>query len=263
MTQYFFLSSMLPELNFLDSLSMSFDDLDNLLLLNLEKKDYQKWVILKRFFDLENFAFLWAHKTITHSFGEVTRANAEQLLSEGCWANYDLFESFFLDFLNAYQTQELRLLNYSNLVRSFLSYYQDHDFFFSNYFQFKKDLRIILAGYRAKNLGLDISYVLREEDAQDTIVYQVLMQKDTKVFDLPLEYMDLKPIFDEFKHNPIALRAALANYEKGKLEDMFEPNYFSSSLVLSRSTGYLLTYRYEMNDSKQGKEKIDIITGTQ
>lgn len=261
MTQYFFLSSLLLEQSFVDSSLINFDDLDNLLLLNLEKKDYQKWIILKRFFDLENFAFLWAQKTIIHSFGEVTQFNGEQLLLEGCWSNYDLFEDFFLDFLNIYQTNDLRLLNYSVLVRSFLSYYQDYDFFFSKYFGFKMDLRIILAGYRAKNLGLDISYVLREEDAQDSIVYQVLMQKDTQIFDPPLEYMDLKPIFDEFKHNPIALRQALINYEKIKLEDMFESDYFSSYLILSRAVGYLLTYKHELKNSKEGEEKMDIITG--
>lgn len=261
MTQYFFLSSLLLEQSFIDSSSMNFDNLDSLLSLNLNKKDYQKWIILKRFFDLENFAFLWTQKEITHSFGEVTQVNVEQLLSEGRWSNYDLFEDFFLDFLNSYQTNDLRLLNYSVLVRSFLLYYQDYDFFFSKYFRFKMDLRVVFAGYRAKNLGFDISYVLREEDAHDPIVYQLLMQKDSKVFEPPLEYMDLKPIFDEFRYNSVALRQALINYEKNKLEDMFESDCFSSSLVLSRAVGYLLTYKYELRDSTEGKEKMDIIAG--
>lgn len=258
MAQYYFLSSFLSARRFDDPLIYSFETMNDCLSWNLSKKDWDHYVILKRFFDLENFAFFWALKPIDQHFGEVTPENVEQLLYLQQWSDSREFEDFFKDYLSLYKTNEERLENYSSLVRHFLSFYQQSSsHFLSMYFTFKQQLRVVLAGLRARVMKTDISYVLRDENATDDVVLHVLMQKDAPQYELPPVFSDLKAILADYGRLPVSLYKSLFFYEFHKIEEMTRSSYFDSNVVLGRATAYLLAIRYHSIDANKGKQIIN------
>ncbi|CAG9045880.1 hypothetical protein NVRI1_00212 [Chlamydia abortus] len=258
MTQYYFLSSFfLPQLP--ESRPVySFDDLDALLHLNLSKEDLGYYVILKRFFDFENFAFFWSGKPLPHSYGVVTQENVESMVNLQQWSDDCEFEDFFKDFLLQYKTSQERVENFSSLVREFLSYYQQSSSeFLHTYFTFKQNLRVILAGFRSRVMKLDVSYVLRDEDSSNPVVLQVLMQKDAPNYELPEEFSDLSGVLQDYGRLPHTLNRTLSLYEFHKIEEMYRDKYFDTNAVLARVTAYLFAIRNSMVDLEKGKNIIN------
>lgn len=259
MAQYYFLSSFLLPQNPEARPVYSLLDLDDLLSLNLIKRDFDVYVILKRFFDFDNFAFFFAGKPIVHSFGMVTQENVESMLRSQKWADDDEFEDFFKDFLLRYKTSQERLHHFSSLVREFLSYYQKNSYseFLRTYFKFKQDLRVILAGFRARLLHQDVSYVLRNEDSSDPVVLQVLIQKDAPHYELPEGFEDLSPVLEDYGRLPHTLNRTFARYEHHKIEEMYRDRYFDAEAVLSEVIAYLFAIRNSEVSAEKGKNIIN------
>lgn len=260
MTQYYFLSSFLSARRFDDPLEYSFETIDDFLAWNLSKRDWNNYVVLKRFFDLENFAFFWANKPIVQHFGEVTPENVERLLYLQQWSDSSEFEDFFKDYLFLYKTHEERLENFSSLVRHFLSFYQtSSSLFLQSYFTFKQQLRVVLAGLRARVMHEDVSYVLRDENATDDVVLHVLMQKDAPQYELPPMFSDLKDLLEDYGRLSQSLHRSLFFYEFHKIEEMTRDSYFDSKVILGRAAAYLLAIRYNAVDVEKGKQIINLM----
>lgn len=258
MTQYYFLSSFLPIRQFNDPLIYSYDALDDLLSLNLSTKDWKNYLVLKRFFDLENFASFWANKPIVFHLGEVTQKNVQELVYLQQWADSSEFEDFFKDFLFLNETNEERLENFSILVKDFLSFYQQSSsVFLQSYFTFKQQLRVVLAGIRARFMQMDVAYVLRNEDASDAVVLQVLMQKDAPRYELPDAFADLGNILEDYGHLPYSLYRSLSLYEFHKIEEMARNSSFDSNVVLARVVLYLLAIRHSSMNVEKGTQIIN------
>lgn len=259
MTQYYFLSSFLPIRHFNDPLVYSFEALNELLAFNLSSKDWKHYLVIKRFFDLENFAAFWSNTPITFHLGEVTQSNVKQLLHLQQWSDSSEFEDFFKDFLFYNETNEERLVNFSTLVKDFLSFYQQtsSSFFLQSYFTFKQQLRVVLAGIRARFMQEDVAYVLRNEDLSDEVVLQVLMQKDAPRYELPNAFADLDRILDDYSHLPYSLYRSLSLYEFHKVEEMARDSFFDSNVVLARIVLYLLAIRHSSINIEKGKQIIN------
>ncbi|WP_348662866.1 DUF2764 family protein [Chlamydia vaughanii] len=258
MTQYYFLSLFfLPQLP--ESCPVySFEDLDDLLHLNLSKEDLEYYVVLKRFFDFDNFAFFWADKPLVQSYGVVTQDNVESMLKLQQWSDACEFEDFFKDFLLQYKTPKERLNNFSSLIREFLAYYQNSPSeFLRTYFTFKQNLRVILAGFRSRVMNLDVSYVLRDEDSSDPVVLQVLMQKDSPHYELPGEFSDLSNVLEDYGRLPHTLNRTLSLYEFHKIEEMYRDNYFDANAVLAKVAAYLFAIRNSLVSLEKGKNIIN------
>ncbi|ANG65770.1 DUF2764 family protein [Chlamydia gallinacea] len=258
MTQYCFLSLfLLPQIPESPPV-YSFRDLDDFLRLNLSQKDFKHYVILKRFFDFNNFAFFWSGKKITQSYGMVTQENVENLLRLQQWSDDCEFEDFFKDFLLQYKTSQERLDNFSYLVGEFLAHYRNSSSeFLRTYFTFKQNLRVILAGFRSRVLQLDVSYVLRNEDSSDPIVLQVLMQKDSPHYELPREFADLSSVLEDYGHLPHTLNRTLSLYEFHKIEEMYRDKYFDADAVLAKITTYLLAIHHNVASVEKGRNIIN------
>ncbi|WP_213318216.1 DUF2764 family protein [Chlamydiifrater volucris] len=257
MTKYYFLSSFMPVQSPDGEAVFSLADLDDLLVTNLSREDWVKYQLIKRLFDLENFAFFWNGKEIRHSFGEVTKENVGDLLRFEQWGANEEFEDFFKDFLQMYKSSEERLQSYSQLVRDFLVHYSERcDGFLSKYLSFKQNLRIVLAGYRARAMQLDMSYVLRNEDHSDPIVLHTLMQKDAPQYELPWEFRDLKASLEDYGRLSHTLYRSLELYEFYKLEELMRDYYFDSGLVLGRAVSYLLALKRSRASIEIGKNFI-------
>ncbi|EPP34525.1 hypothetical protein CP10139811_0393 [Chlamydia ibidis] len=258
MTQYYFLSSFFPNQLPEAPPLYSFEALDSLLLLNLSKRDFAHYVILKRFFDLENFAFFWADKPIPYSFGTVTQDRVAGMVYLQQWSDECEFEDFFKDFLLEHKSSKERLEHFSALMSCFLSHYQNSSLeFLREYFTFKKNLRVVLAGFRSRVMQLDVSYVLRDEDSSDPVVLQVLMQKDAPNYELPDGFSDLSSVLEDYGHLPHTLHRTLSLYEFHKMEEMYRNWYFDANAVLGRVATYLFAIRNSMVNLEAGKQKIN------
>ncbi len=258
MTQYYFLSSFfspqLPEA----SPVYTFSVLDDFLSLNLSSRDWWHYTILKRFFDFENFAFFWAGKPIPYSFNEVTQEKVEQMILSQQWSDDCEFEDFFKDFLLLYKTSEERVKHFSGLTRDFLNYYQQSSSeFLRTYFTFRQNLRVVLAGFRARVMNLDVSYVLRDEDSSNPTVLQVLMQKDSPNYELPRDFFDLSDVLSDYGRLPHTLNRTLALYEFHKIEEMGRDKSFDSDAILARITSYLFAIRNSLLNLEKGREMIN------
>ncbi|ANH78871.1 DUF2764 family protein [Candidatus Chlamydia sanziniae] len=260
MTQYYFLSSFLPLQLPEAPPAFSIEDLDDLLNLNLSNKDLGYYELLKRFFDFDNFAFFWAGKSPPLSFGTVTQENVESMIARQQWTDDCEFEDFFKDFLIKYKTPEERVYNFFSLMRDFLVYYQNSSSqFLHMYFTFQQQLRVVLAGFRARVLHLDVSYVLRDEDSSDPIVLEVLMQKDAPNYELPKEFSDLKGVLEDYGRLPQTLHRTLALYEFHKLEEFYREAYFNENFILARVTAYMFAIRNGLTNFAKGNEIINHI----
>ena len=260
MNNYYFLSSFLSPQQPESPPIYSFQEINDLLALNFTEQDWKSYVILRRFFDLENFAFFWAGKSIPFSFGTVTNNNVETLLRLQMWSDEWEFEDFFKDFLLRYKTSQERLLSFSELVSGFLDHYQNYPSeFLRTYFRFKQDLRIILAGFRARVMQKDVSFVLRDEDSSNPVVLHVLMQKDSPNYELPDEFFELKDVLGDYGRLPHMLNQTLSLYEFHKVEEMSRDKYFNTDAILSRVTAYLMAIRNSWASVQKGKELIDLM----
>ncbi|SPN73254.1 Protein of unknown function (DUF2764) [Chlamydia serpentis] len=258
MTQYYFLSSFLPPQLSESPPVFSISDLDDLLYLNLSEQDLCHYTLLKRFFDFENFAFFWSGKSLPFSFGEVTQENVEWMLSFEQWSDDSDFEDFFKDFLMIYKTPEDRLNHFSDLFREFLSYHQTNSSkFLQDYFTFQQQLRVVLAGFRARVLHMDVSYILRNEDSSDPVVLKVLMQKDSPNYELPQEFSDLQVVLDDYGRLPHTLNRALSLYQFHKLEGFYCDSYFDGNVILARSAAYMFAIRNSLANIEKGREMIN------
>ena len=94
MNQYYFLSSFLSPQQPESPPLYLFQEINDLLSLNFTEQDWKSYVVLLRFFDLENFAFFWSGKPVPFSFGTVTNNNVETLLRLQMWSDEWEFEDF-------------------------------------------------------------------------------------------------------------------------------------------------------------------------
>ncbi len=101
---------------------------------------------------------------------------------------------FLTDFLQKYDTLQDRLKYFSALVVGYFRYEipRAHGFL-KRYLQMERELRLLFVGFRAKALGRDLFTELQFEDPSDDFVAQILAQKDSKEFEPPQSYADLKP----------------------------------------------------------------------
>ncbi|WP_201457051.1 DUF2764 family protein [Chlamydia sp. 17-3921] len=260
MTQYYFLSSFLhPQLPEAQPV-FSIDALNDLFDLNLSTRDQYYYTLLKRFFDFDNLAFFWAEKPLPFSFGAITQENVASMIHLQQWADDCEFEDFLKDFLIMYKTSQERIRNFSSLMREFLMYYQNSSSkFLRDYFTFKQQLRVVLAGFRARVLHLDVSYVLRNEDNSDPVVLHILMQKDAPNYELPKEFSDLQGVLEDYGRLPHTLHRTLLLYEFHKLEEFYRDAYFDESLILARAASYMFAIRNHLVDSERGREIINQI----
>ena len=82
-----------------------------------------------------------------------------------------------------------------------------------DFLEFEHDIRVLLAGFRAKKLGLDVAEELQYEDLDDPVVASVLMQKDVGgKFQFPLDYDDLEIALNAAGDNPSKQYEEIAKY---------------------------------------------------
>ena len=212
---YYYLATSLPELKLGAPPEMSFADLVFLMKENLSAEDLLKTRVIRLFFDIENIRNFW-RKEPFDVHGNFDPNALEEALLTGFG-----FPSYVYDFLEKHDELEDRLRHFPFLIATFFrEEIAKADGFLKKYLVFERELRLILVAFRAKKFGQDILVEMQYENPDDTLVAQILSQKDAKTYDPPEKYESLKPLFEELADDPAALNKALFEYRFQKVDEM-------------------------------------------
>lgn len=257
MSEYYFLPSLLPELQLGHRPALGYDELSELLQSNLSKSDLERTRRLRALIDLENLRSYWSGETHDRR-GNYTRDELIEALESRALPGGRELPDYLLDYLSRYPTDKERLDHFFFLISEFLKLQmEDAEGFLCRYFTFEKEMRLVLVGFRAKQQGRDLVKELQYEDASDPLVAQILAQKDAKVYEPPFEYKELKPIFEEFSTTPLELHKALAEYRLNHIQDLYSGEIFTMDRILGFMARLLIVERWLEIDVKRGVEIID------
>lgn len=259
MRDYYFLVSLLPPLEIGHTPGLGFAELKELLSINLSHRDERYVGTFLQLIDLENLRAYWADEPLDPR-GNLTKKELEQSLLYEQWSPEEEFPFYLRDYLNNYNTDKDRLKNFYKLLGNFLSYHIEKSFgFVKNFFEFQRNIHLIMVGFRAKLSNRDVVKELAHEDPSDVIVQQILSQKDSKTYEPPFEYKELKPIFEENKYSPIDLHRELYVYQFNYMVELWGGEFFTIDRVLNYMARLILCERWLELDTQAGVKIIDDI----
>lgn len=253
--QYFFVGTTLPPLKIGEEPEITWLNLQRLLKDNLTNSDYAKTQVLRRYFDILNMrAFL--KKESLDPYGNLDQNDIEEaLLGES-----GFFPDYVMKYIDRYESNEDKVFHFPELIAAFFKEeVDDNQGFLKRYLLFERNLRLVLTAYRAKQLGRDMAKELQFENPEEGIIVQLLSQKDSKTFEPPEEFEDLKPILDENYNSPLALHKALNEYRFKKMDEMAGLDVFSFERILSYLASFFIVEKWMALDKEQGLQIVDNI----
>lgn len=254
MTQYYYLATLLPEIQIGAPIELSFHELLPMLEVNLKEQDFQKTLILRSFFDIQNIRAFWKGEPLD-PYGNFNELEMEEALGSRIG-----LPDFVYDYMAQYDDLEMQIRHFPQLVSWFFEEMKkETNWWLRDYMQLERDLRIIFTAFRAKKLGRDVVSELQYEAADDEIVAQIIAQKDTKSYEPPYRYSNLKTLFEEYQNQPMDLHQALCEYRFEKIEEILGIELFSIEKILAYMARLMIAERWLELDKKKGMEVIDHI----
>jgi hypothetical protein len=252
MANYYFLIAAFPPLTLGVKPDLSYKELNDLLVLNLTPEDLGKLEELLRPIDLYNIRAFWLGAPLDDRGQLKAKDLEEELLVQEALPDY------IIEYLERYETTEDRLRYFSSL---YASLYRDQQpklkGFLLKYYQFERDLRLVLTGLRAKRARRDIVRELQFEDPTDPLIAEILAQKDAIDYTPPREYEDLKTLFVENSSEPKELNRAILEYRFNKIEEMEEAQDFGIDRVLAYVVKFMLAESLaELDNNEKGMEQL-------
>jgi hypothetical protein len=225
----FYIYGALPPLEFGSVPDISSKALNELFELNLSKSDLAKVSVLKLWIDIMNIYGLFRNQSFD-SRGNYSKSTIKALI-----ANEEDLPSYVFDFFQSYDKEEDRKKYFPKLIASYFSEEKkENSGFLHKFLSFEQDMRVLLAGFRAKKLGVDLAKELQFADLDDPIVSTVLMQKDRSGdFQFPVEYSDLEDSIREAGDDPSLQYDAVARYRFNYYNKNFTESVFSLEGVLA------------------------------
>ncbi|MBF5051110.1 hypothetical protein CLAVI_000744 [Candidatus Clavichlamydia salmonicola] len=261
MGQNYFLSSLIYPRNSDMVSEFSFSEIFTLIQDHFSVADLNKAKILYRFFDLSNWQMLWAGQPLNFSceYGDEALNEKFSLIEKTqIYSSEEKLQLFFCDFLNAYLTDQDRLKHFSELVKAFIFFYKDTPGFIGEYLQFKSDLRILLASYRAKQKSQRLSEFLHKTEMNDPLTQYLFCHEDNPIFLVPQQYEELAIILNDYYQKPSLLRSQLLSYESRFISDQAKSYFVSSDFVLAHMTLSLIAEQ-QFTLSSTLEDKITLI----
>lgn len=247
MTNYYFVATALPPLQLGVPPEISFQEFEYLLEDNLTADDYAKTQVIRCYYDIQNIRAFWKKEELD------PRGNLNELTLEEALLTREGLPDYVYDFLDAYDSLEDRLHYFPRLVANFFQQESEHaEGFLQEYLNFEREWRLVLTGFRAKQLGRDLAAELQFEDPQDDFVAQILAQKDAKVFLPPDGYEDLQPLFEEHGTSPLELYQAMCEYRFYKIESFLGTDLFSIDVILGYMAQLITVEKWMELDKKKG-----------
>jgi hypothetical protein len=251
MANYYFLVTAFPPLTLGLNLELTFKELNDLLVLNLTPRDMEKVDQLLWPIDLYNIRAFWLKMPLDDRGRLKAKELEEELLVQEALPDY------VIDFLDRYESTEDRLRYFPSLYAALYRDLQPQlSGFLRKYYEFERELRLVLTGLRAKRSGKDLVRELQFEDPTDPLVAEILAQKDSNDFIPPREYEDLKTLFVENSSDPNELNRAILEYRFRKIEEMEEAQDFGIDRVLAYIAKFLLAESLAELDREKGMEQL-------
>lgn len=220
---YYFVASSFPALVLGEVPEIEFDELINLMQLNLSKDDLKQINILRLFVDLQNIRSHYLKKPMDPHGNLSEKELAEVLIVE------NLLPGYVFEFLGEFEEIDQKMSHSFGLYSRYFSeeIARTKNGFLKNLLIFQREMRLVLAALRAKKISRDIVKELQFEDFTDPIVAHILAQKDADDYDPPLEYRDLKMQLKECGDDVWQQYETVVRYEFEKIEEMTGYQLFS------------------------------------
>ena len=252
MTKYYFLGVALPEVKLGVEPEISFSEFCYMLKQNLSDHDWQKTRVVRLLYDIYNIKAYWLGQELDPR-ANLNKHELEETLIDGVRV-----PPFVLEFLQKYESQEDRLKYFSELIAAyFKTEISRSNGFLKKYLQLEREVRLLFVGFRAKLLGRDLFRELQFENANDDFIAQILAQKDSKDFEPPPAYADLKPIFAELHSQPLKLHQALIEYKFRKIEEILGFEKFSFDRILGYMVQLIMAEKWIELNHEIGTQIVD------
>lgn len=227
-TNYYFLASLLPELQIGVPPEINYQQLLFLLGLNLSQTDAEKVAAIRRYYDIQNMRSLWRNEPLSF------RGNCDEVELEEALVTESGLPNYVFEFMQLYDTTEERLSHFTFLLAA---YYKQEaanaSGFLFYYLVFQRDLRLVLTALRSKKMGRDLLVELQYEDPDDDNVAQILAQKDAPYYEPPENFAELKQLFDAHSEAPLELHKALIEYQFQKIDELLGVDFFTINCILA------------------------------
>jgi len=254
MNNYYFVAASLPRLQIGLHPEIGFQEFETLLSVNLAPQDYAKTHVIRLYYDIQNIRSLWKGEELD-PFGNLAKEELEEALvvREG-------LPGYVYDFLDSYEGTKSCLHHFPSLVTAYFREELEHaSGFLKTYLQFERALRLVLVGFRAKQLGRDLIAEMQYEDPDDELIAQIIAQKDAKSYSPPIEFQEVKTIFDAHAQDPLALHQALCVYQEHQVSEMLGVDFFSIDYILGYMVKLILVEKWMQLDKKKGMEHVQKI----
>lgn len=251
MTEYYFVGTFIPKLQIGTPPEITIESYSSLLKENLNPSDYEKFIQLKRFFDIENIRLYWQGLTINH-YGNFDKNTLEEAL-----LNENGLPDYIYDYMNKYESKEERLRNFAKVYAAFFN--ESRTGFLKEFFSQERSLHLSLVAMRAKKWGRSILHELQFENPDDDFVAQIMAQKDATHFEPPEEFLEVKTIFEKYSENPFELHQALVNFKFQKIEEMIGLQVFTLDRLLAYYFQLVLVHQWFLMSKEKGIKMINTI----
>lgn len=182
--------------------------------LNLREGDKESVVRMRRYFDVLNLRLLWQGEEIDKR----GLLSLEEL--ESAVEYKENLPTSVIEFLWDVEPEE-RLAQFPRLLSRYLEeQVRETSGFLHDYFLFEREWRLILSAFRAKQLGLDLMEVFRDEEESDPMVATLIANKDSAHFTMPYGYADLEKALSQSVDSPMEMYKAFAKFRFDRLREM-------------------------------------------
>lgn len=255
MAKYYFVGTLLPSLSFDSPPEMSFAKLEVLLHDNLTPRDYEKTLVIRRYYDILNLRSLWLGEELDPK-GELTPGALEEALISRVG-----LPDYVYDFVDRHPKIEDRIRHFPFLLANFFQSAENlKDPFLRFYLNFERELRLVMTGFRAKKLGRDLSVELQYENPEEDLIAQLLAQQDAKSYEPPEKYKDLKVLFEKYGDDPLALQKALDEYRFAIIENVVGlEDVFSIDRLLAYLAQFVVIEKWFELDKAKGIQIVDTL----
>lgn len=253
MANYYFLAASLPPLILGEKPDLSFEELMSRFQINLNKKDYQKITAFRRYIDVNNMRFLFLEEAID------LRGNLNEKDLDEALLLKDNFPAYIFDFLDRFEKTSDKLKYFSGIFSVFFKEEIAHEKgFLKAYFDFERNWRLVMLALRSKEQERDVAKQLQFEDFSDSIVAQILAQKDASYYDPPSEYLELKERYLSCGKDPWQKYKVVAKWRLDQIEELVSNPVFSIDWILSYMARLVIVEDYCALDEAKGKMILDV-----
>jgi hypothetical protein len=250
MSRYYYLVNALPPLQLGKKPEVSYEEADEMILMNLSSQDTDLLVEFQRPIDIRNIRALWLREPLDSRGNFLEQELAEALLvQEG-------LPLFVLDFLQRYDSLEERLRYFPSLMASLYgSYAKELRGFNRAYYQLEREIRLVLTALRAKMMGRSLIHELQFEDPTDPFIAELLVE--SREFLVPQEYEELKVAFLENRSNPKELYRAILTFRMKRIQELEIREPFAIDQILGYLSRLLLVEDWQALDEQRGRAALE------